>query len=255
VLELVRVTKHFGRLAALQDVSLSLKEGEIMGLIGPNGSGKTTLFNVISGFLRPTEGKIIWEKENITEKPPHVIARKGIIRTFQLTRILLESTALENVSIGCHIHTGMSLLDQLVRSSKTQEKEKAIEKKGLELLELMGIEKEKDIKAGALPGGTQKLLAMAIALAGEPRLLMLDEPVSGLNTREKEIIMDKIKMLREEGITIFIVEHDMKAIMNTCDRITVLDFGSKIAEGTPQEVSANQQTIDAYLGKGGYRVA
>lgn len=251
MLELVRLSKEFGKLRAVDNISLSLEKGEIRGLIGPNGSGKTTIFNLISGFLRPTSGQVIWESENTAGKPPHVIARKGIIRTFQLTSVYAELTALENTVMACHLRTGMSLFEQFLGSTSTQKKEKSIEERALSLLELMGIDKERDRIAGELPGGTQKILAIAIALASDPKLLMLDEPLAGLNATEKALVTEKIKVLRERGITIFIVEHDMKTIMNTCDKVTVINFGKKIAEGSPEEVSHDRRTIEAYLGGGG----
>jgi len=255
MLELVNLSKDFGKLKAVNSISLSLEKGEIRGLIGPNGSGKTTVFNLISGFLRPTRGKVIWQGENIAGRLPHVIARKGLIRTFQLTSIYSELTALQNVIMGCHLQTGMGLFEQFWGSRRAQERERAIEEKAIGLLELMDLEKEKDRSAGELPGGTQKILAIAVALAGDPQLLMLDEPLAGLNTSEKTIVMEKIKILRDRGITIFVVEHDMKAIMDTCDRVTVINFGEKIAEAPPEEVSRDRRTIEAYLGREDFRLA
>jgi branched-chain amino acid transport system ATP-binding protein len=255
MLELVNLSKDFGKLRAVDNVSMRIEKGEIRGLIGPNGSGKTTVFNLITGFLRPTQGRVIWQGENIAGQMPHVIARKGIIRTFQLTSIYADLTALQNVIMGSHLRTGMGLLEQYWGSKRAHEKERAIEGHALSLLELMGLKEEKDRIAGELPGGTQKILAIAVALAGGPHLLLLDEPLAGLNTGEKTIVMDKIKVLRERGITILIVEHDMKAIMNTCDRVTVINFGEKITEGTPSEVSHDKSTIKAYLGKEDFKFA
>jgi branched-chain amino acid transport system ATP-binding protein len=249
MLEIVNVSKEFGKLRAIDDISLNVEKGEIRGLIGPNGSGKTTLFNLISGFLRPTRGKIVWGGKNIAGESPHAIARKGIIRTFQLTSVYADFTVMQNTIMACHLQTGMSLFDQFAGSKRARQKEKTIEKTSMRLLEMMGLEQECDRVAKELPGGTQKILAIAIALAGGPKLLMLDEPLAGLNTSEKTIVMEKVKILRDRGITIFIVEHDMKAIMNTCDRVTVINFGQRIAEGSPEEVSSDRRTIEAYLGK------
>ncbi len=255
ILELVNLSKSFGKLKAVNDISLTLEKGEIRGLIGPNGSGKTTIFNLISGFLRPSWGRVIWQGKSIAGQLPHVIARKGIIRTFQLTSIYSDLTALQNVVIASHLQTKMRLFEQYWGSKKSRKKERTIEEKSIGLLEFMDLEKERDRVAGELPGGTQKILAIANALAGDPRLLMLDEPLAGLNSSEKGIVMEKIKDLRDMGITIFIVEHDMKAIMNTCDRVTVINFGNKIAEATPEEVSRDSRTIEAYLGKEGFQLA
>ena len=182
MLELVGMTRDFGKLRAINDINIRVERGKIMGLIGPNGSGKTTLFNLISGFLGPTRGKIMWEGENIAGKPPHVIAGRGIVRTFQLTNVYGELTVLGNVLMACHLQTGMGFFEQFLGSHRVREKEKALEEKALNLLEFMGIEKERDKSAGELPGGTQRILTIATALATSPKLLMLDEPLAGLNT-------------------------------------------------------------------------
>ena len=249
-LEIRGLRKQFGGLVAVNDIDLELEEGEIRGLIGPNGSGKTTLFNLISGFLRPTKGKVIWRGKDITGNPAHSIVKEGIVRTFQLTTLLKDMTALQNVVIGCHLHIEMGLFEQVFGTVRRREKEKAVIERAVGLLKTMGIEDVKDEPAGALPHGYQRLLNIAIALASEPKLLLLDEPTTGMNPVETQELMDRIKMLRDEsGITIILVEHDMKAVMGTCEKITVLDFGKKIAEGSPEEVSKNEKVIEAYLGR------
>jgi branched-chain amino acid transport system ATP-binding protein len=250
ILELRGLRKQFGGLVAVNDVDLELEEGEIRGLIGPNGSGKTTLFNLISGFLPPTRGKVIWRGKDITGKPVHSIVKEGVVRTFQLTTLLKDMTALQNVIIGCHLHIEMGLLTQVFGTVRRRERENAVKEKAVGLLRTMGIEGVKDEPARALPHGYQRLLSIAIALASEPKLLLFDEPSTGMNPVETQGLMDKIKMLRDErGITIILVEHDMKAVMGTCENITVLNFGEKIAEGSPKEVSKSEEVIDAYLGR------
>jgi len=250
ILELRGLRKQFGGLVAVNDIDLDLEEGEIRGLIGPNGSGKTTLFNLISGFLRPTKGKVVWRGKDITGKPAHSIVKEGIVRTFQLTTLLKDMTALQNVVIGSHLHIEMGLFEQVFGTARRREKEKALVERSMDLLTTMGIEDVKDEPAGALPHGYQRVLNIVIALASEPKLLLLDEPTTGMNPVETQELMDKIKMLRDKrGITPIVVEHDMKAVMGTCEKITVLDFGKKIAEGSPEEVSKNEEVIEAYLGR------
>jgi branched-chain amino acid transport system ATP-binding protein len=250
LLELRGLRKQFGGLVAVNDIDLDLEEGEIRGLIGPNGSGKTTLFNVISGFLQPTRGKVIWRGKDITGKPSHSIVKEGVVRTFQLTTLLKDMTALQNVVIGCHLHIEMGLLEQVFGTEKRRKKEKAVVERAVGLLKTMGIESAKDEPAGALPHGYQRVLNIAIALASKPKLLLLDEPTTGMNPVETQELMDKIRMLRDElGITMILVEHDMKAVMGNCEKITVMHFGKKIAEGSPEEVSQNEEVVEAYLGR------
>lgn len=250
ILELAGLRKQFGELVAVDDIELSIKEGEIRGLIGPNGSGKTTLFNLITGFIRPTRGKVIWQGHDITAQSPHAIAKKGLARTFQLTTLFKDMTALQNVVIACHLHTETGLSQQFLRTARTRNKERAIEEKAMGLLETMGLADVKDEIAGELPHGHQRALGIAIALATEPKLLLLDEPVTGMNPIETRETMDRIRMLRDHGITILLVEHDMRAVMTTCEKITVMNFGKKIAEGIPEEVSKHEEVIEAYLGRG-----
>jgi len=250
ILELAGLRKQFGELVAVDDIELSIEEGEIRGLIGPNGSGKTTLFNLITGFIRPTRGKVIWQGHDITAQSPHAIAKKGLARTFQLTTLFKDMTALQNVVIACHLHTETGLSQQFLRTARTRNKERAIEEKAMGLLETMGIADVKDEVAGELPHGHQRALGIAIALATEPKLLLLDEPVTGMNPIETRETMDRIRMLRDRGVTILLVEHDMRAVMTTCEKITVMNFGKKIAEGIPEEVSKHEEVIEAYLGKG-----
>jgi len=248
MLELVGLRKQFGELVAVDDFDLAVEVGEISGLIGPNGSGKTTLFNVVSGFLGPTKGRVIWQGEDITGKPPHIIVRKGLARTFQLTTLLQDMTALQNVIIAHHLKAGSGPLQQFLRTARQLEREKTIKNKATNLLEIMGIASVKDEIAGELPHGYQRALGIAVALATEPKMLLLDEPVTGMNPIETREMMARIKQVRDSGVTILLVEHDMKAVMTTCEKITVMNFGKKIAEGTPHEVCGNKEVIEAYLG-------
>lgn len=248
ILELVGLSKEFGELVAVNDIDLVIEEGEIRGLIGPNGSGKTTLFNLISGFIRPTKGKVIWQGHDITGKSPHTITKKGLARTFQLTTLLKERTALQNVVMACHLHTEMGLFEQFLRRGGAPEKEKKVERKAMAILEAMGIAHVQGEIAGELPHGYQRALGIAIALASDPKLLLLDEPVTGMNPVETRDMMERIKKLRDSGVTILLVEHDMKAVMGTCEKITAMNFGKKIGEGLPEEISKNKDVIEAYLG-------
>jgi len=241
--------KNFGENVAVNEIEISIEEGEIRGLIGPNGSGKTTLFNMISGFLKPNRGMVIWRGQEITSLPPHVVASLGLVRTFQLTALFSEMTVMQNVVISFHLHTGTTLWQQYRHSAETRRKEKEIEAKALHLLESMGITHRKDEIAADLPLGHQAALGIANALATGPKMILLDEPVAGMNPTETGETMDRIKMLRDQGITVFLVEHDMKAVMTTCDKITCINFGNKIAEGAPQIVSNNRAVIEAYLGE------
>jgi branched-chain amino acid transport system ATP-binding protein len=250
ILELKGLRKQFGGLVAVNDVDLDLEDGELRGLIGPNGSGKTTLFNLISGFLRPTKGRVIWLGKDITGRPAHSIVKEGVVRTFQLTTLLKDMTALQNVVIGCHLHVEMGLLRQVFGTARKREKEGALVERAVDLLKTVGIDSMKDELAGALPHGYQRVLNIVIALASEPKLLLLDEPTTGMNPVETQELMDRIQMLRDKRrLTIILVEHDMKAVMGNCEKISVMDFGRKIAEGSPEEVSKNEEVIEAYLGR------
>ena len=250
MLELRELTKNFGHLVAVNGVDLSVEEGEIRGLIGPNGSGKTTMFNLISGFLTPTRGRIFFRGEDITNLPPHLVAKRGLVRTFQLTALFREMTALQNVIMACHLHTGLGLFQQYFRNAGTRLREKEIAKKALALLDSMGIADKRDEITGDMPHGHQCALGIANALATEPKMILLDEPVGGMNPTETKEIMDRIKKVRDRGVTVLLVEHDMKAVMTTCEKVTCINFGNKIAEGTPQEICSHQDVIDAYLGGG-----
>ena len=248
-LELKRLRKQFGELVAVDDIDLSVEEGEIRGLIGPNGSGKTTLFNLTTGFIKPTQGQVIWRGEDITGKPPHLIAKKGIARTFQSTSLLTRLTVLENVTLACHLRVGQSLFSQFLRNRSARGREEAVRQEAEKLLANMGIASLKNEVAGDLPHGHQRTLGIAIALATRPLLLLLDEPAAGMNPVETGELMQRIRVVRDTGITIVLVEHAMKAVMNTCEKITVMNFGKKIAEGCPNEVTKDKDVIEAYLGK------
>jgi len=247
LLEAHSLSKHFGGLAAVNSLDLTVEGGEIVGLIGPNGAGKTTCFNLLSGFLRPTRGSVVFAGADITGRRPHQIVARGLVRTFQLATLFQELTVLENVLLGLHLHARLGLR-QLLFSRRIFPPEE-ISLSG-EVLEFTGLAAHAEQLARNLPHGYQRALGIAMALAARPRLLLLDEPVTGMNLSESGQVMSLIKKIRDGGTTILLVEHNMKAVMGTCDRIVVLNFGRKLAEGTPAAVSTSADVIEAYLGAG-----
>jgi branched-chain amino acid transport system ATP-binding protein len=250
LLELRGVTKRFGGLVAVDNVDLDVEEGEIRGIIGPNGAGKTTLFNLITGNYSVTGGRIKYNGEDITGLSPHEIASRGLVRTFQHTALFNEFTLQKNVSIACHLHAKVMLFGVVAHTPATQQTQRQAEERALEILEFMGLADLKDELAVNLPHGHQRSLGVAIGLAAEPKLLLLDEPVTGMNPAEKQHMVGLIRKVRDRGITIMLVEHDMRTVMGICEKISVLNFGKKIAEGSPEEIIHNQQVIEAYLGAG-----
>lgn len=247
LLEATNLTKHFGGLAAVHQVDIRVESGEIVGLIGPNGAGKTTCFNLLSGFLPPTAGTITFQGENITGYAAHQIVARGLIRTFQHTTLFHDLSVLDNVLMGLHLTSRRSLGRLLLRPRAFPREELA---RAHEVLAFTGLADQAQQLARNLPHGHQRTLGIAMALAAQPRLLMLDEPVTGMNLDESQRIMQLVKTIRDRGTTILLVEHNMRAVMSTCERLVVLSFGQKLAEGTPAEVSTNPEVIAAYLGAG-----
>ena len=247
LLETRELTRLFGGLAAVSRVDLTVDKGEIVGLIGPNGAGKTTCFNLLTGFLRPTRGSIVFDGEDITGLRPHQIAARGLVRTFQQTTLFQDLTALENVLLGLHLSSGKGPRQVLFSRRHFPADEIA---RGREVLDFTGLAAHADQLSRNLPHGHQRVLGIAMALAAQPRLLLLDEPVTGMNLDESGRVMDLVKTIRSRGTTILLVEHNMKAVMGTCEPIVVLNFGQKLAEGTPSQVSTSPDVIQAYLGTG-----
>lgn len=248
LLEVRGVSKRFGGLVAVDNVSFDVPAGHIKAIIGPNGAGKSTCFNVISGYYPATSGQLFFAGEEITHLPMHVIARRGIARTFQTTSLFSHQTVLDNAIMGYRLHTQSNLFDALLRSPRTRREERESRERAFEALRFAGIAPLADRVAGSIPQEAQKRLAIAIAVAAEPKLILLDEPVAGVTSEETAAHAELIRRMAREGYTICLVEHKMNLVMGIADSIVVLHHGKKIAEGTPAEVSADAAVIDAYLG-------
>jgi branched-chain amino acid transport system ATP-binding protein len=249
ILDVQELTKRFGGLTAVNSVSFSAQEGAILSVIGPNGAGKSTLFKLICSFVTPTSGRVKFNGQTITGRPPHEVARLGVVRTFQETTIFKEMTALQNVIVAHQLRSRATSLGIYFSSVAARADELRFRLSASEILDYLGLGAAKQMVARNLPHGHLRALGIAVAMAAEPKVLLLDEPFAGMNVEETEAAVRLVRGIRERGVTVVLVEHDMSAVMRISDKIVVLNFGTKIAEGTPSEIQQNEAVIGAYLGQ------